>query len=106
MDNSKILNDKRKQSSITTASMSLCVSPEAIELTMELMNAYDKYLKDNNETNSYLLAKAMQELVLRITIMRSEEQLRRIKQSEIPKNGTIDDIIYSFFPQMERLKKS
>jgi hypothetical protein len=105
MDNQKILKEKRKQSSITTAAMSICVTPDALDSMMDVISAYNEFLKDKNETNYRNLVVSLHEMMLKAKIMRSEEELRLIKSSDLAKNGTIDDIIHAFFPHIERLEK-
>lgn len=104
MDDNKILKDKRKQSSITTAAMSICVSPDALDSMIDLLSRYNDFLKNKNHDNYLALMCSMREFMLQAKILRSQEEIREMQQSVSQKNGTIDDIIHSFFPIIERLE--
>jgi hypothetical protein len=102
-DPNKILSHKGKQSSIITASMSICVSPDTLDELYELINAYDTFKSYKSIENFNRLELKLLRVLFDASKMKNEETLRQKEQSISPKKGTIEDVINSFFPTGERL---
>lgn len=92
---------KGKQSSIITASMSLCVSPETLEKFQKAIEAYDNFEMNKSKENYDKLEIELLVVMFEASKLRNEETIRQKERLMSQKKGTIDDVINSFFPTGE-----